>query len=111
MYDDAKQVTFEGAVTEFRFVNPHPFLIVAVAASDTGEQLWQLEMDNRSELSAIGVTPTTFQSGDHVIVTGSMSRTEPRHVYLKRLDRTADGFRYEQVGTRPRITSSEEHVK
>jgi hypothetical protein len=36
-------------------------------------------------------------------VTGSVGRTEPRTLYIRQLDRPADGFRYEQVGSRPRV--------
>jgi hypothetical protein len=102
VYDSARQATIEGIVTEFRFVNPHPFLVIDVA-TDTAPEPWQLEMDNRFELAEIGVDADTFQSGDRVVVTGSLGRTNPRTLYVMRLDRPADGLRYEQIGTRPRI--------
>jgi hypothetical protein len=101
-YDSSRQVTVEGSVTEFRFVNPHPFLIV-MAADGADPTTWQLEMDNRFELADIGITADTFQRGDHVVVTGSAGRTEARTLYIRRLDRPADGFRYEQVGSAPRV--------
>lgn len=104
VYDGARQVTVEGVVTSFEFVNPHPFLVIAVAGEDDPES-WRLEMDNRFELAAIGVTGDTLKPGDAVIVTGSAGRTAPRTLYIRRLDRPADGFRYEQVGSRPRINS------
>ena len=103
VYDGARQVTVEGAVTSFEFVNPHPFLVIAVGTGADGRELWRLEMDNRFELAAIGVTGDTLKAGDVVIVTGSAGRTAPRSLYIRRLDRPADGFRYEQVGSRPRI--------
>jgi len=103
VYDGARQVTVEGVVTSFEFVNPHPFLVIAVGADDP--ESWRLEMDNRFELAAIGVTGDTLKAGDVVIVTGSAGRTAPRSLYIRRLDRPADGFRYEQVGSRPRINA------
>jgi hypothetical protein len=102
VYDSARQQRLEGVVAEFQFVNPHPFVIVAVGA-DGAEESWRLEMDNRFELQSIGMTGETLQPGDRVVVTGSLGRTEPRTLYIRRLDRPADGFRYEQVGSRPRI--------
>jgi hypothetical protein len=105
VYDGTKRLTLEGQVTDFQFVNPHPFLVVAATAGAEGEQRWRLEMDNRSELSGIGMTAQTFKAGDRVIVTGSLSRTQPQQLYLWRLERPADGFRYEQIGTRPYISS------
>ena len=102
VYDGARQVTVEGRVTEFQFINPHPILIID-AATEIPAQPWRLEMDNRFELSEIGMSADTFKLGDRVVVTGSLSRTQPQSLYIRRLDRPADGFRYEQVGSRPRI--------
>jgi hypothetical protein len=104
VYDSAQQVTVEGVVTSFEFVNPHPFLVIAVGADDP--ESWRLEMDNRFELAAIGVTADTLKPGDVVIVSGSAGRAAPRSLYIRRLDRPADGFRYEQVGSRPRVNAA-----
>ena len=106
VYDGAQQRTVEGVVAEFQFVNPHPFVIVTVTPADAAPESWRLEMDNRFELSGIGMTADTLKQGDVVIVTGSAGRTEPRTLYVRRLDRPADGFRYEQVGSRPRVSST-----
>ena len=105
VYDSARQMTVAGRVTEFRFVNPHPILVIEVDAG-TQRQSWQLEMDNRFELADIGMTADTFAIGDQVVATGSLGLTEPQRLYLRRLDRPADGLRYEQVGSRPRVTNS-----
>jgi hypothetical protein len=103
VYDGARQQRIEGVVAEFQFVNPHPFLVVTVEA-DEGST-WRLEMDNRFELAEIGMTADTLRPGDRVIAMGSLGRTEPRALYIRRLDRPADGFRYEQIGSRPRVST------
>ena len=103
VYDGSRQVTLEGVVTSFEFVNPHPFLVIAVGDGEDEPGSWRLEMDNRFELAGIGMTGDTLKPGDVVTVTGSAGRTAPRTLYIRRLDRPADGFRYEQVGSRPRI--------
>ena len=41
VYDNSRQVTIEGVIAEFHFVNPHPFVIV-----DVNSERWKLEMDN-----------------------------------------------------------------
>ena len=102
-YDVARKLTLNVTVREFRFVNPHPFVTMEVKIDRGGTQQWRLEMDNRSELAAIGVTAATFKPGDRVVVSGSLARSQPRSLYLLRLDRSADGFFYEQVGASPRI--------
>ena len=104
VYDSSRQQRLEAVVAEFQFVNPHPFVIVTVEA-DGAEQSWRLEMDNRFELAQVGMTDTTLKPGDRVVVTGSLGRTEPRTLYIRQLDRPADGFRYEQVGSRPRVST------
>jgi hypothetical protein len=102
VYDSGRQVTVEGRVVEFQFINPHPVLVVGTDAG-AGSQTWRLEMDNRYELAEIGVTAATFEPGDRVIATGSAARADARSLYLMKLERPADGLRYEQVGTSPRI--------
>ena len=103
LYDSSRQVTIEGIVVEFQLVNPHPFLFIDVKGGTGEAQRWQLEMDNRRELVSIGVTASTFKPGDLVVVNGSLSRRSEQKLYLLRLDRRADGFWYEQVGSSPRI--------
>ena len=108
VYDSGRQVTVQGRVVEFQFVNPHPVLIVATDAdAGAASETWWLEMDNRYELADIGVTAATFEPGDRVVATGSAARADARSLYLMKLDRPADGLRYEQVGTSPRISHAE----
>ena len=104
VYDSSRQQRLEAIVAEFQFVNPHPFVIVTVQ-EDGAETLWRLEMDNRFELAGVGMTDATLKPGDRVVVTGSVGRIEPRTLYIRQLDRPADGFRYEQVGSRPRVST------
>ena len=102
MYDASRNATLEGVVAEFQFVNPHPILVVDIRRGEATER-WQMEMDNRGELTQIGMTETTLRPGDRVVVHGSPARREVRKLYIRRLDRPADGFGYEQVGTRPSL--------
>jgi hypothetical protein len=103
VYDTNRQVTVEGVVTAFHFVNPHPFLMMDVTDAARKTQPWRLEVDNRWELVAIGVTAGTWKPGERIVVSGYPGRSQPQSVYVRRLDRHADGFWYEQVGSNPRI--------
>jgi hypothetical protein len=103
VYDSSRQANIEGIVAQFQLINPHPFLLIDVTDRAGNAQQWRLEMDNRSELVAIGVTASTLKPGDRVLVKGSLARTQPQALYLLRLDRPADGFWYEQVGNSPKI--------
>lgn len=102
-YDTSQQVTIEGIVTQFQFINPHPFVTIEVKSAKGGTQQWRVELDNRSELIGVGVTAETLKQGDRVIVIGNPGREQPQSLYISRLDRPADGFRMEQVGNSPRI--------
>jgi len=101
VYDSTKPVAIEGTVTEFHFVNPHPFVTVSVKGDGGRAAEWRLELDNRYELEAIGMTSRTLMRGDRITARGSRAR-EGNGMYVLRLDRPADGFWYEQVGTTPR---------
>jgi len=104
VYDEAKQVTIEGVVSKFQFVNPHPLVVVDVK-TPAGAQQWMLEMDNKSELVDIGFDDATLKPGDQVVVAGNPSRTEQRSLYIRRLDRAADGFSFLQIADSPSIAS------
>jgi hypothetical protein len=103
MYDRSRRVTLEGVIAQYQFVNPHPFVVVDVTTNGT-TQSWKAELDNRWELQNVGMTPTTFNAGDRVVVSGSPGRDRTALLYVWRLERPADGFLYEQVGTSPRVS-------
>jgi hypothetical protein len=101
-YDRDKPVRLDGVVVQFAMVQPHPYVVVEVKdGRDAGR--WRGELDNRWELVAIGVTEETLKPGDRLVVSGNVGRTQPRSLYIYRLDRPSDGFWYEQVGMSPKI--------
>jgi hypothetical protein len=104
MYDQSRRVTFDGVIEQYQFVNPHPFVMVDVRDASGAAQSWKAELDNRWELLDVGMTATTFKAGDRIIVSGSPGRDRTPLMYVWRLERPADGFLYEQVGTSPRVS-------
>ena len=103
-YDSSRQVSIQGVVTQFHFVNPHPMLVVEVNDTNGKVQEWRLELDNRWELSAVGITAETFKPGDRLVVSGNRGRAQsPPSMYVQKLDRPADGFGFEQVNSSPRL--------
>jgi hypothetical protein len=103
IYDNGNPISFEAVVVDFQFVNPHPFVVVERTERDGRTAQWRLEMDNRFELAGVGMTEKTLRKGDRVSVTGGPARDRSRALYVRRLERPADGFWYEQVGSSPRI--------
>ena len=102
VYDSKQSITLDGAVAEFHLVNPHAFLTMTVER-DGRTETWKLELDNRFELVDVGVKTDTLKPGDHIVARGSKARDGSRAIYAMRIDRPADGFWYEQVGSSPRI--------
>jgi Family of unknown function (DUF6152) len=103
IYDNSQNVTLEAVVAQFLFVHPHPYLLLSVDAARGSKVSWRAEMDNRFELVDIGITAETFKPGDRVVVSGSPGRAAEHTLYMWRLERPADGLRYEQVGGTPSI--------
>ena len=95
IYDEDHQIMLEGVVTRFTYVNPHPVLMLTVIDDKGRSQVWRLEMDNRGGLAEVGFGVQTLKPGDRLLVTGSPARTIPHSMYLRKLERPADGFVYE----------------
>ena len=95
IYDRDKRTTLTAVVKQWRFVNPHPSIVVEVGTPGGSARNWTLEMDNRWELGELGFTESTLKAGDRIDVTGDLSRTEPNALYIRSLRRPSDGFRYD----------------
>jgi len=88
-YDTRQEITIEGVVTQFQFINPHPFVMMDVK-NGSATVSWMLELDNRYELVEVGMTSSTLKQGDRIVVTGSPATSGHHSLYTKRLDRPAD---------------------
>jgi hypothetical protein len=97
VYDSRRRMALEGLVTEFQFVNPHPFVIIESTNHDGQSEQWKLDMDNHNELADVGFTKDTLKAGDRIKVIGNIARREARRLYVRRLERVADGFIYEHT--------------
>ena len=104
-YDNTRRVTLDAIVREFHFVNPHPYVLVDATAGGAPAS-WKLELDNRGELIAAGMTAETLRPGDRLTVTGAPGRREATILYVRELNRPADGFHYEQFSSTPRIRTT-----
>jgi hypothetical protein len=103
VYDTSKHVTIEGVVAQFHFVNPHPFVTVDVRQDGGAPLQWRLEMDNRRELVDVGMDEQSLKPGDLVVVKGNPLREKGQSLYIRVLDRPADGFQYSQPGGSPEV--------
>jgi hypothetical protein len=94
VYDFSQRLTLDGAVAQFEFVNPHPFVTIDVKERGRAGR-WRLEMDNRWELAELGFANETLKPGDRVIIVANPARSQSRSGYVRRLERPWDGFTYQ----------------
>jgi len=99
VYDRDKRMTLSAVVKQWRFVNPHPSIVVEVATPGAPARTWTFEMDNRWELAELGFTENTLKPGDRIDVTGDPSRRDANSLYVRTLRRPSDGFRYDHHPT------------
>ena len=73
-FDANQPVKLEGTVKEFRWVNPHSWLIVNVPKPDGTMETWDVEGGAPSALLRRGWTKETLPPGTKVIVEGFMAK-------------------------------------
>ena len=73
-YDQSAQISVTGTVKEFRFVNPHAWIDIAVETDDGGSEDWSFEGDSVARLVRAGWNGELLQPGDVVTVIFSPRR-------------------------------------
>jgi hypothetical protein len=71
MFDSDKVQTVTGTVAAVRFANPHVYLQLRDASYGNGGKtmpVYNLEMSTLGHMGSMGVTPTTFQVGQKVVL-------------------------------------------
>jgi hypothetical protein len=105
IYDDQKRFIIEAEVTKFELINPHPLILIEITDIPGGDavdgvsvgQTWTLEMDNKRELTALGINAETFVPGDKLLVAVDPSRHSlyrETTLYLRAVEHRRQGFVY-----------------
>jgi Family of unknown function (DUF6152) len=66
MFDRDNPIELEGVVEEFKFTNPHTFIILAVKQEDGSIQTWNLEGTSPSNVARSGWSSKSLKAGDEV---------------------------------------------
>ncbi len=70
MFDQTKEVTLKGSVTEFQWTNPHAFIHIEVPVAGknaTGKkEVWSIELNSPNNLKRNGWKSTSLKAGDQV---------------------------------------------
>jgi hypothetical protein len=98
-YEADEAIEIRGQLVQFLFRNPHSWVHV-MAPDENGEiQRWGVEWGGAGQLAGQGMTRTSLQIGDEVIITGAPGRRRADHrLRMNTLLRPSDGFSW---GTRP----------
>src|SRR5262245_36823044 len=82
-FDQTKEITLEGTVTEFHFLNPHCVVDFEVKDEEGQVHVWQAEM--RSQLYMKGRTRTTLEPGDIVTIKGYPAKSGALYMRVTKL--------------------------
>jgi hypothetical protein len=78
-FDPNKCYTFQGAVRQLAWTNPHSWIYVQVNKSNGANELWGFEFGTVSGLARAGFRPSDFPQGTKVTVTAHVNRDPSRH--------------------------------
>ena len=84
MFDDTREITVSGVVTEFQYTNPHSWLLIEVKEKDGKTTTWGFEAEGPSTLTRAGIRPSDFKAGTKVTMTGHpMKDGRPAATWIK----------------------------
>ena len=86
MYDESRTMEVSGKVVAWRFVNPHPTLVVEVTGPDGKTESWDLSFGGLavSHMKRQGYTPQTFKVGEVIKARGNPARADTARGLLVR---------------------------
>lgn len=83
-YDRSKTITLKGVVAEWRWRNPHAFLVFDVKDASGKVVQWTGELQSPISMVAAGLSRNSFKAGDEVTVTGyPASKGTPQSIIQK----------------------------
>ena len=93
VYNNKKEIKLEGKMVQFLYRNPHSYVQIEAPDENGVVQRWSVEWGGPASLAGQGVQRDTFKIGDHVIITGLLSRTPGEYrVKMNTLKRPSDGL-------------------
>jgi len=69
IFDQAHPLELTGIVEEFKFANPHTFIILRVNGGNTRPVVWRLEGQSANSLRWSGWSPESIKPGDQLQMT------------------------------------------
>lgn len=84
-FDEKTEVTYQGTITAFYFVNPH--CVVEFEVKDDKGQIhkWQGEFSSPGELKRRGWTAAMLETGEKLTITGHPSKNAAPAIHATRI--------------------------
>jgi hypothetical protein len=89
-YDNTKRVELRGVVVEFKWRNPHVFIVWDGKDGNGKTVQWTGEMSSTTTMMSSGMNRESLKAGDEIIVIVSPSRSGNPNGLIRRIS-TADG--------------------
>ena len=90
-YDDTKKITLSGVVSEYRWRNPHAWVVWDVKDANGKVVEWAAEMNSPTSMIQVGMNRNSLKPGDEVIITVNPSKTTNPLGIVRKIT-TADGW-------------------
>src|SRR5690606_40275531 len=76
IYDEGREIELTGKVIEWRFINPHPYLIIEAPAEDGTVRQWDVSYGGAAvvHLRRQGYAADTFKPGETTLERGRPAR-------------------------------------
>jgi len=84
-YQEDKQITVTGTVTEFSFANPHTLVYLDVKQSDGTIAKWQGEMTSPNHLVRAGWTKNSLEPGEVITISGLPAKKGMSTMWIRKI--------------------------
>jgi len=69
MFDMTRSIDLKGTVAQFKWTNPHAWLVINVKDASGNPVEWNVEMNSPNNLAGLGWKRSTLKAGDEVTIT------------------------------------------
>ncbi|MGD1070211.1 MAG: DUF6152 family protein [Bryobacteraceae bacterium] len=84
-FDSQREITLEGTVVDFHFVNPHCVVEFDVRGETGRDHKWQGEFSSPGQLARKGWTAASLQPGDRITITGNPAKRDAKAIHVTRV--------------------------
>jgi Family of unknown function (DUF6152) len=91
LYDLTREITIDGVVRQYEWANPHVYVFVETSTSAGEAVTWEIEASPPALMTRRGWSPTSFVSGQHVVIVANPAKNPTRHAALGTSLRKDDG--------------------